>query len=117
VKWLSRLTRSDAEVEADQLQARARTLAATPLREVALGRPVTVAGTIRTVTVRPRTDVTALVAELYDGTGTVTLVWLGQRQLRGLTAGRAVVVNGRVTERNHRRYMFNPRYELRPLGS
>lgn len=117
MKWLSRLTRSDLEVEADQLEARTRTLSATCIRDVALGEPVTVAGTVRSVTVRPRTDITALVAELYDGTGMLTLVWLGQRQLRGVTAGRPLVAHGRVTERHGKRYLFNPRYELRPFGS
>jgi hypothetical protein len=117
VKWLSRLTRSDAEVEADALEARTRTLSATCIRDVVPGEPVTVAGTVRSVTVRPRTDVTALVAELYDGTGLLTLVWLGQRQLRGVTAGRPMVAQGRVTTRSGKRYLFNPRYELRPFGT
>ena len=49
------------------------------------------AGTLRTVTLRPRAGVPALVAELYDGSGTINLVWLGRRQIPGIEPGRAVI--------------------------
>ena len=42
-----------------------------------------VCGTLRSVTLRPRAGVPALVAELYDGSGTVQVVWLGRRQIAG----------------------------------
>jgi DNA/RNA endonuclease YhcR with UshA esterase domain len=117
MRWLDRITWSDAQVEAEALQQRTRTLAATPIADAVAGEPTIMAGTVRTVTVRPRTGVSALEAELYDGTGTVTLVWLGQRQLRGITPGRPMVVYGRLTCREGRSFVFNPRYELRPFGS
>ena len=52
---------------------------------------VRVAGTLRTVTLRPRAGVPALVAELYDGSGSISLVWLGRRQIPGIEPGRAVI--------------------------
>lgn len=44
---------------------------------------VTLQGTIRAVTLRPRGGVPALEAELYDGSGTVVLIWLGRRRSPG----------------------------------
>ena len=41
-------------------------------------------GHLRTVTLLPRGGVPALEAELYDGTGTVTVIWLGRRRIAGI---------------------------------
>jgi RecG-like helicase len=117
MRWLERLTRSDEQLHAEDLQELSRTQEATSIRDAVPGEPTTLAGTIRTVTVRPRSGVPALEAELFDGTDAVTLVWLGQRQIRGITPGRPIVVLGRVTRRAGRVYVFNPRYELLPLGT
>lgn len=113
---LARLIRTTSQVEADELQARTRDLEATPIGLAVPGEPVTLAGTIRTVTLRPRSGVAALEAELYDGSGVANLVWLGRRRLPGVSPGRPIVVTGRVTLRHSRSTLFNPRYELRPYG-
>jgi len=112
-KWL----RSPSELEADELRDRIRALDAVPCADAERGALVTVAGTLRTVTLRPRSGVPALEAELYDGSGVVVLVWLGRRVIRGITPGRTVVARGRVTETPGRRCMYNPSYELVALGS
>jgi hypothetical protein len=113
-RLVDRVLPSAGAVEADELQQQVRGLAATPLAEAPLATPVTVSGTIRAVTLRPRGEVAALEAELYDGSGAMTLIWLGRRSIRGVTPGRAVVAFGRITERADRRVMFNPQYELLP---
>lgn len=69
-------------------------------------------GTLRTVTLRPRGGVPALEAELYDGSGTVTIVWLGRRRIAGIDAGRPIEVSGRVGLQDGVRVLYNPRYEL-----
>jgi hypothetical protein len=74
---------------------------------------VTVAGTLRTVTLRPRGGVPALEAELSDGTGTVTLLWLGRRRIAGIGPGRSLEVTGRIGVHAGVRLMYNPRYNLR----
>ena len=74
---------------------------------------VTVQGTLRTVTLRPRGGVPALEAELYDGSGTILLIWLGRRRIAGIFPGRLVRVEGRIGRHNDSRIMYNPRYELR----
>ncbi|TIC83831.1 DNA-binding protein [Nocardioides sp. GY 10113] len=69
-------------------------------------------GTLRTVTLRPRGGVPALESELYDGTGTVTVIWLGRRRIAGIMAGRGIEVTGRIGEQDGVRVLYNPRYEL-----
>jgi hypothetical protein len=74
----------------------------------------TAAGVLRSVVLRPREGVPAVEAELYDGSGSVDLVWLGRRSIAGIEPGRRVKVEGMVCDVEGRRTMFNPRYELRP---
>lgn len=83
------------------------TIADTPDRT-----PARLRGTLRTVTLRPRGGVPALEAELYDGTGTITLLWLGRRKIAGITPGRALQVSGRIGNFDGHRVLYNPRYEL-----
>lgn len=71
-------------------------------------------GTLRTVTLRPRGGVPALEAELYDGTGTITVIWLGRRRITGVNPGRSLEIQGRIGRHEDQRIMYNPRYELMP---
>jgi hypothetical protein len=75
---------------------------------------VIVQGTLKTVTLRPRGGVPALEAELYDGSGSISVVWLGRRRIGGITPGRAIRVEGRIGVQDGQRMMYNPRYALRP---
>ena len=71
-------------------------------------------GTLRTVTLRPRGGVPALEAELTDGTGSITIVWLGRRRITGIAPGRSMSVLGRIGQQDGERILYNPRYELIP---
>jgi hypothetical protein len=71
-------------------------------------------GTLRTVTLRPRGGVPALEAELYDGTGTLVIIWLGRRTISGIAPGRSLEIQGRIGRQAGQRIMYNPRYELMP---
>jgi OB-fold nucleic acid binding protein len=75
---------------------------------------VTLRGALRTVTLRPRAGVPALEAELNDGTGVITVVWLGRRRIAGIEPGRAIEVEGRIGAYDGVRVMYNPRYQLIP---
>lgn len=72
----------------------------------------TIHGVLRSVTLRPVDGVTALEAEVYDGSDTVTLIWLGRRRIEGVSAGRQLTAHGRIGMRGTTRVMYNPRYEL-----
>jgi len=111
---LSRWAAPQEEVHAEQEQELAARLGGTPVARLEPRRRATVCGTLRSVTLRPRAGVPALVAELYDGTGSLAIVWLGRRQIAGVEPGRRMRVYGRVTESEGRAVLFNPRYELMP---
>jgi len=115
-KFAERLLPSAQEVEADELRDGTLKRRCVVVADAPLAVPVTVSGTLRTVTLRPTADVAALEAELYDGTGTLTMIWLGRRGIRGITPGRFVLATGRVTMRGDSPVMFNPTYELLPAG-
>ncbi len=106
---------------ADSSEAHARDLRAAygSPGEVAIGdapdrQRVSLRGTIKTVTLRPRGGVPALEAELEDGSGVITIVWLGRRRIAGMGPGRAMRVEGRIGSATGHRVLFNPRYELIP---
>lgn len=113
---LSRLATSDKEHEAAELRQDCTLSGCTAVADVTARERVTVTGTLRTVTLRPRAGVPALVADLYDGSGSISLVWLGRRQIPGIDPGRKLVCFGRVTVDHDRPVIFNPRYELRPAS-
>ncbi|MCW2542544.1 MAG: hypothetical protein JWM40_96 [Frankiales bacterium] len=99
-----------------ELRTEVHAAGATTVDECSLGKPVCVAGTLRQVVLRPLAGVPTLEAELYDGTGTVTLVWLGRRRIRGIDPGRSLVARGRLTKREGKVTLFNPEYELKAVG-
>lgn len=73
---------------------------------------VSIHGVLRTVALRPVDGVTALEAELDDGTDTVRLVWLGRRRIVGVTPGRRLTARGRISCRDGAKVLYNPAYEL-----
>lgn len=114
---LARWAAPQQEVHAQAERATAVRLGGTPIADLPMRRRATVCGTLRSVTLRPRAGVPALEAEMYDGTGSLSLVWLGRRQIPGVEPGRRVRVQGMVTDTHGRRVIFNPRYELMPRGT
>jgi len=114
-KAVRNLTAETHDLDAEEMQRRAIDSGATTVARCGDRVPVTVFGTIRTMTIRPRAGVPALEAELYDGSGTVTLVWLGRRTIAGLGPGRQLRATGRVTTSEGRKLIYNPRYELTPV--
>ena len=111
---VARLTEGDAEVADRALRGELASSGATPVVQCTKGEPVRIAGTLRAVTLRPLAGVPTLEAELYDGTGSVTLIWLGRRRIGGIECGRSLVAHGRLTMHDGRPTLYNAEYELRP---
>lgn len=107
-----RLFSSTEQLDAEELQERTEQLGATPVKDCADRCRASVAGTVRTVTMQPRAGAPALEAELFDGSDTLTLVWLGRRRIHGIEPGRRLRASGMVATAEGRRVMYNPRYEL-----
>jgi RecG-like helicase len=110
---LRRLTADTRVLEQEQLRAdAARCADSTPLSDVRCGQQATVFGKLKSVAYTPSQNVPTLHATLQDGSGSLTLVWLGRRRIPGIEPGRMLQAFGRVTEGPEGLVMFNPRYEL-----
>ena len=55
----------------------------------------------------PRETVPTLEAELFDGSGSVTLVWLGRR-IPGIEPGRTITARGRFAAFEGKRVIIAP---------
>ncbi len=119
--WLGRLARqlvTDAEqLDAEDLQHDVDRSGAKAVSKCAHGQPVTVTGRLRSVVYTPKETVPTVAAELFDGSGSVHLIWLGRRRISGIEPGRMVTARGRIAEQGGRLVIFNPWYELRPVGT
>ena len=106
-RWANATEQHDRDLRRTHAEEGYQTIGAAPDRE-----KVRLRGTLRTVTLRPRGGVPALEAELADGTGVLTIVWLGRRQISGIVPGRSIAVQGRIGVHDGDRILYNPRYEL-----
>ncbi|WP_084704015.1 OB-fold nucleic acid binding domain-containing protein [Phaeacidiphilus oryzae] len=115
-RMFTRLTSTQEELNAAEEREDAQVVGCTPIARCDDRELVTVTGTLRAVTLRPRAGVPALEAELFDGTDALDVVWLGRRSITGIEPGRKLIAHGRIGHARGRRVLFNPRYELRPTG-
>jgi hypothetical protein len=107
-RWANQDRAEALDLQADTVRAGLVPIAEAPDREL-----VTLQGTLRTVTLRPRGGVPALEAELYDGSGSLVVLWLGRRRIPGIHPGRVIRVSGRIGRHGEDRVLYNPHYELR----
>jgi hypothetical protein len=75
-------------------------------------RRVRLVGHIRSITLSAAGQVPSMAARLDDGTGSVRLVWLGQRSIAGVGPGSALTVEGRISMLDGQRTILNPHYTL-----
>ena len=111
-RFFERLTASDTELDAQELQRDAAKCGAMPAGQCHRGQVVSVSGRLKTVAYTPRTNLPTLEAELYDGSDVVTLVFLGRRSIAGIEPGRQLTARGRIAIRDDRKVIYNPFYEL-----
>jgi hypothetical protein len=109
---ISRWANQDRD-EARELRKDTRKAGLVPINEAPDRERVVVQGTLKTVTLRPRGGVPALEAELYDGSGSISVIWLGRRRIGGIAPGRVIRVEGRIGVQDNQRVMYNPRYDLK----
>ncbi|NLU81370.1 OB-fold nucleic acid binding domain-containing protein [Rhodococcus sp. HNM0569] len=77
------------------------------------GDEVTMLGRLRSVETPPKGGNPSVEADFFDGTDEIRLVWIGRRRIPGIETGKRLLVRGRVGERDGRKVVFNPYYELR----
>ncbi|MFI0433107.1 MAG: OB-fold nucleic acid binding domain-containing protein [Candidatus Nanopelagicales bacterium] len=111
---LSRVTSSDAEVEAQRLRQSSQSEGSIAACDCTLGSNATIKGVVRSMILEPSDTLPSLEATVFDGTGTVKLVWMGQRRIIGVDPGRRIRATGRVSGKTGEPVIYNPRYELLP---
>jgi RecG-like helicase len=110
---LDRLNESDETRLAEETRAWAETVEGTVrIAEASMRQPVRIAGVIRRMTVLPMEGKEALQALIADGTGEVSVVFMGRRGIGGLSLGKRVVVEGVLGEHRGDVRMVNPRLEF-----
>jgi hypothetical protein len=112
-KAFQKLTASPDQLVADELGEERDAHHCLAVAQVHDRQRVAVYGHLKSVSLAPRAGVPTLEAALFDGSGVVTLVWLGRRQIAGIRPGAHVMAEGRVScTDDGRRFIYNPRYEL-----
>ena len=108
-----RLTESPDERDAGALSGEAASTGAHRAIDCQRGQEVTMVGTLRSVQTNAKGCAGGVRAELFDGTDTVMLVWLGQRRIPGIDSGRILRVHGRVGMlEDGSKAIYNPHYEI-----
>ena len=108
-----RLTEDPEQLDVQELSEEAASTGAHRAIDCQRGQEVTMIGTLRSVECNGKTCAGGVKAELFDGTDSVILVWLGQRRIPGIESGRTLKVHGRVGKLdNGSKAIYNPHYEI-----
>ncbi len=112
-RFFHRLAESDEERLAEEIRGWAANVPNTVrIADAAARTRVKLAGVVKRITVGPVPGYESLEALLSDGTGEVSVVWMGRRAIPGLTLGTRLVVEGVVGEQRSGLKMVNPRFEF-----
>jgi amino acid transporter len=85
---------------------------ATPIANVRYRKRLRIAGTVRSLRVQPSGGVPTLECVVADATGSMSIVFLGRREVAGFEIGRRLIAEGMVGSHAGRLAILNPEYEL-----
>jgi RecG-like helicase len=111
-RLVHRVTRTTEDLHSDSLKQASTEQGAEHIRDLVPRTLATVVGEVRSVTLRPRSEVPALVVELWDGSDTLDLIWLGRRRIPGIAPGVSLRATGRVSRHKKVTTIYNPAYEI-----
>jgi amino acid transporter len=87
---------------------------AVPIGSVAERQRVRIAGRVHALRVQPWSGQPTLECTITDGTGRLTVVFLGRRRIAGIEPGARLVIDGMVGTRGGQLVILNPDYRLLP---
>src|SRR5581483_10220828 len=87
---------------------------AVPIGSVVERQRVRIAGRVHALRVQPWSGQPTLECTITDGTGRITVVFLGRRRIAGIEPGARLVVEGMVGTRAGQLVILNPDYRLLP---
>lgn len=102
--------RQDHGAEDEQRVAAARD--AVPIRDVTPRSRVRVCGVVRAITYPAPGRGGSFKATLWDGTGTIDVVWLGRKSVDGMSPGIHLIAEGVAAKRGDTLCIHNPAYEV-----
>jgi hypothetical protein len=70
-------------------------------------------GDVRRIRIQSHASVGTLELQLTDGTGRLTALFMGRREIPGVECGSRLVIEGTPVARERGLTLFNPAYELR----
>lgn len=112
-RFFHRIAESDEERLREEILAWASGIpGAVRIAEAPMRRRVRIAGVVKRITVHPEHGLEALEAVLTDGSGEISVLWMGRRTIPGLTLGSRLVVEGVIGEHRQGRRMVNPSFEF-----
>ena len=112
-RFFRRMAESDEQRYAEEIQDwAAKVPGAVPIADAPVRSRAKLAGVVRRITVRPLEGHESLEAVLFDGTGEVTVVWMGRRSIHGLNLGTRLIVEGMLAEQRSGRRVVNPTFEF-----
>ena len=86
-----------------------------PIGQVEWRERVKVAGRVKAMRIQPWSEkIQSLELTLVDGTGGITVVFLGRRSIGGVRLGARLVVEGTAAETRNQLALLNPAYQLLP---
>jgi RecG-like helicase len=112
-RFLDRLSETDeARLAAEVRGWSSKVPGAVRIGEAQGRERVKLAGVVNRITVFPTEGNESLEALMSDGTGEVSVVFMGRRSIPGLSLGTRLVVEGMLGEQRGRRRLVNPRFEF-----
>ena len=84
----------------------------TPIADVQWRQQVTIEGQVQTLRVKPSAGSTTVECIVEDGTGAMSIVFVGRRQIGGLEVGSRIRAKGTAADHRGRLAILNPAYSL-----
>ncbi|MGQ4575315.1 hypothetical protein ACUH93_02760 [Dermabacteraceae bacterium P7006] len=103
---------SAAEADAERALHEAQLAGLDTVASVKNRRKVRLVGFISSVVIPPAAAEASVEVDVYDGTGTITVIWIGRRHIEGIEPGSKLRLEGFAARRERKRVMYNPRYTL-----
>lgn len=115
--WLQRLTKHESEEDDRWLREASAACGATCVADCRERGYYTVRGVVTGVSLPPASGSPCVSAYLYDGSGYLTLRWMGRREIPGIHPGVQLTAEGRVCRQHDELMMTNPTFHVLAPGT
>lgn len=110
--WLKSFYASDEELAAYELSEQAEVRGSILIEEVQRGESIQVTGVVKSAIIKPVSETPAYEIEIFDGSGSLLVIWQGRRHIVGIDPGVRIEVSGRITFVSGKPCIHNPVYKI-----